>query len=66
MYNTVVEDVIASVREAFLDEGVDEQVLQELKHVSETEVFMWVPLYARIVGYGNGRRGWRFMYLFLG
>ena len=26
MYNTVVEDV----REAFLDEGVDEQVLQDI------------------------------------
>ena len=34
VYNTVVEDVIANVREAFLDEGVDESVLQELKHVS--------------------------------
>lgn len=30
----MVEDVISNVREAFLDEGVDEQVLQELKQVS--------------------------------
>lgn len=34
LYKTVVEDVISNVREAFLDEGVDEQVLQELKQVS--------------------------------
>lgn len=33
LYKTVVEDVISNVREAFLDEGVDEQVLQELKQV---------------------------------
>ena len=39
VYNTVVEDVIANVREAFLDEGVDEQVLQELRHVSD--LFIW-------------------------
>lgn len=38
VYNTVVEDVIANVREAFLDEGVDEQVLQELKHLWETKL----------------------------
>ena len=41
MYNTVVEDVIANVREAFLDEGVDEQILQELKHVSNVDK-LWV------------------------
>lgn len=33
MYNTVIDDVIAGVRDAFLDEGVDEQVLQEMKQV---------------------------------
>lgn len=33
VYESVVEDVISNVREAFLDEGVDEQVLQELKQV---------------------------------
>ena len=45
VYNTVVEDVIANVREAFLDEGVDEQVLQELKHVS-TVFALITALYA--------------------
>ena len=34
LYKTVVDDVIINVKEAFLDEGVDEQVLQELKQVS--------------------------------
>ena len=34
LYNTMVEDIIANVRKAFLDEGVDEQVLQDLRHVS--------------------------------
>lgn len=38
VYNTVVEDVIANVREAFLDEGVDEQVLQELRHLWDTKL----------------------------
>ena len=33
LYRTVVEDVINNVRENFLDEGVDDQVLQELKQV---------------------------------
>lgn len=28
-----MEDVVANVKEAFLDEGVDEAVLQELKQV---------------------------------
>lgn len=27
----MIEDVVLNVRDAFLDEGVDEQVLQELK-----------------------------------
>ncbi|XP_053408446.1 transcription initiation factor IIA subunit 1-like [Mercenaria mercenaria] len=35
LYFSVVEDVISNVREAFLDEGVDEQVLQELKQLWE-------------------------------
>ncbi|XP_031785490.1 transcription initiation factor IIA subunit 1 isoform X1 [Nasonia vitripennis] len=38
LYNTVIEDVIAGVREAFLDEGVDEQVLQELKQIWENKL----------------------------
>ncbi|XP_055632270.1 transcription initiation factor IIA subunit 1 [Toxorhynchites rutilus septentrionalis] len=33
LYNTVIDDVISGVRDAFLDEGVDEQVLQEMKQV---------------------------------
>lgn len=33
LYHTVIDDVIAGVRDPFLDEGVDEQVLQELKQV---------------------------------
>ena len=38
LYNTVIEDVISGVRESFLDEGVDEQVLQELKQIWETKL----------------------------
>lgn len=34
LYRSVIEDVINDVREVFLDEGVDEQVLMELKTVS--------------------------------
>lgn len=29
----MIEDVVTNVRDAFLDEGVDEQVLQELKQI---------------------------------
>lgn len=35
LYSSVIEDVINGVRESFLDEGVDEQVLQELKQIWE-------------------------------
>lgn len=38
VYRSVVDDVIANVREAFLDEGVDEQVLQELKQLWENKL----------------------------
>ncbi|XP_052768356.1 transcription initiation factor IIA subunit 1-like [Mya arenaria] len=38
VYMSVVEDVISNVREAFLDEGVDEQVLHELKHLWESKL----------------------------
>lgn len=38
LYRSVVDDVIANVREAFLDEGVDEQVLQELKQLWESKL----------------------------
>lgn len=34
----MIEDVINDVREVFLDEGVDEQVLVELKTVSYINV----------------------------
>ena len=37
-YLNVMDDVLAGVREAFLDEGVDEQVLQELRQMWETKV----------------------------
>ena len=33
LYNSVINDVIASVRESFLDESVDENVLVELKNL---------------------------------
>lgn len=33
LYHSVIDDVIANVRDSFLDEGVDEQVLQEMKQV---------------------------------
>lgn len=33
LYLNVIDDVIANVRDSFLDEGVDEQVLQEMKQV---------------------------------
>lgn len=33
LYQHVIEDVVANVRDAFLDEGVDEQVLQEMKQI---------------------------------
>ncbi|KAJ1532055.1 hypothetical protein ONE63_000686 [Megalurothrips usitatus] len=38
LYNSVIEDVINGVREAFLDEGVDDQVLQELKQLWEMKL----------------------------
>ncbi|XP_046980226.1 transcription initiation factor IIA subunit 1-like [Schistocerca americana] len=37
-YQSVIDDVISGVRENFLDEGMDEQVLQELKQLWETKV----------------------------
>ncbi|KAL4237333.1 Transcription initiation factor IIA subunit 1 [Mactra antiquata] len=38
VYLSVVEDVLTNVRESFLDEGVDEQVLQELKQLWESKL----------------------------
>ncbi|CRK89604.1 CLUMA_CG003244, isoform A [Clunio marinus] len=33
LYQLVIEDVVTNVRDAFLDEGVDEAVLQEMKQI---------------------------------
>lgn len=43
LYKSVIDDVINEVRELFLDEGVDEQVLLELKtvHVSRIVLFFF-------------------------
>ncbi|XP_022241397.1 transcription initiation factor IIA subunit 1-like isoform X2 [Limulus polyphemus] len=38
LYTGVIEDVINNVREAFLDEGVDEQILVELKQTWEKKL----------------------------
>lgn len=38
LYSTVVDDVIAGVRDCFLDDGVDEQVLQELKQLWKSKL----------------------------
>lgn len=36
LYQSVIEEVIENMKEAVLDEGIDEQVLTELKQVSVT------------------------------
>ncbi|KAM9195722.1 TFIIA-alpha and beta-like factor [Mergus octosetaceus] len=38
LYKSVIEDVIEGVRELFTEEGVDEQVLKDLKQLWETKV----------------------------
>ena len=38
VYQAVIDDVINNVREAFLDDGVDEHVLQDLKTTWETKL----------------------------
>ncbi|EEB16759.1 transcription initiation factor IIA alpha chain TFIIA p30, putative [Pediculus humanus corporis] len=38
LYHSVIEDVVTNVRESFLDDGVDEQVLQELKQIWESKL----------------------------
>lgn len=38
VYRSVINDTIAAVRSYFLDEGVDEQVLQELKQLWESKL----------------------------
>ncbi|PIK52121.1 putative transcription initiation factor IIA subunit 1 [Apostichopus japonicus] len=38
LYKSVIDDVVNNVREAFIDEGVDEQVLQDLKQMWENKL----------------------------
>lgn len=38
IYQEVIEDVISGVRELFIEDGVDEQVLQELRQAWETKL----------------------------
>ena len=38
LYHSVINDVITSVRDSFLDESVDENVLQELKTLWENKL----------------------------
>ena len=38
LYHSVINDVVSSVRDAFLDESVDENVLQELKQLWHTKL----------------------------
>lgn len=38
IYQTVIDEVLMNVREAFLDEGYDEQLLQELKQMWESKL----------------------------
>lgn len=44
----MIEDVINEVRELFLDEGVDEQVLLELKTVTDYGIIL--PFYSCLKG----------------
>uniref|UniRef100_A0A8C2YYE8 Uncharacterized protein n=1 Tax=Cyclopterus lumpus TaxID=8103 RepID=A0A8C2YYE8_CYCLU len=34
LYLSIIDDVIESMRELFLDEGLEDRVLDDLKHVS--------------------------------
>lgn len=38
MYRSVIEDVINGVKDIFLDEGVDDQALQELRQIWEKKL----------------------------
>ena len=49
MYKTVIDDVINSSRDLFIDEGLDEQVVQELRHLWESKL-----LTSRSVDSGGG------------
>ena len=62
LYKSVVNDVVTNVREAFLDEGVDEQVLHELKQVREKlrqclTLEVLVTTIDAVGGYGGCRVG---------
>lgn len=35
LYLSIIDDVIESMRELFLDEGLEDRVLDDLKHVSK-------------------------------
>lgn len=39
LYQSVIDDVMHSVRDAFLDDGLDEQILAELKQTWERKLF---------------------------
>lgn len=55
LYQTVIEDVINNVREFFLDEGVDEQVLQELKQIWENKLDQSKAVDSPSMGERSGR-----------
>lgn len=38
LYQNVIEDVVTNIRDTFLDEGVDEQVLSELRMLWESKL----------------------------
>lgn len=50
LYQTVIDDVIANVRESFLDDGVDEQVLQELKQIWESKLVQTKAVDSPVMG----------------
>ena len=49
IYETVIVEVIENMKEAVLDEGIDEQVLAELKHVSVHYQLLFSLKYLRLV-----------------
>uniref|UniRef100_A0A2K6G3Q6 Uncharacterized protein n=1 Tax=Propithecus coquereli TaxID=379532 RepID=A0A2K6G3Q6_PROCO len=52
LYRSVIEDVINDVRDIFLDEGVDEQVLMELKTVMNIQkIFVIISITMNIDRY---------------
>jgi hypothetical protein len=62
----VIEDVIQGTRESFLDEGVDEQIQQELRMLWESKLLATKAVEADTVGaaatngkqqFGKGKAG---------